>query len=94
MGRLVKDRRGGTDFCASPALPLLGKNVVTVLSNVHVFKVILFLKCNFLAFFFRLGDFSKGGGNRSCCGVALRWVRRAWWPWGGGHQDRRCHTAT
>lgn len=31
-------------------LPLLGVNLVTLFSNVHVFKVISLLKCNFLTF--------------------------------------------
>lgn len=80
--------------CAPPpALPWLGKNVVTVFSNVPVFKVISFLKCNFLAFFSDWVTFLKVGGSRSWGGVALRWVRRAWWSRGGGITTS-CHTAT
>lgn len=53
VGLVVKDRREGIVSCASPfPAPLPGKNLVTVFSNVHVFKVIFFfLKCNFLTFF-------------------------------------------
>ena len=38
-------------FCVPfPALPSLGINLVTLFSNVHVFKVISLLKCDFPTF--------------------------------------------
>lgn len=52
----------GFHCAAPPALPWLGKNVATVFSNVPEFKVISFLKCNFLAFFSDWVTFLKVGG--------------------------------
>lgn len=40
----------GVVLCAFPALPWVGKHLVTVFSDVPVFKVISFLKCNFPTF--------------------------------------------
>lgn len=37
-------------MCLPPALPLLGKILLTVFANVPVLKVISFLKCHFLTF--------------------------------------------
>lgn len=57
-GLLQAEEEKGLFCVPSPALPWVGKHLVTVFSDVPVFKVISFLKCNFPTFF-PLGDFLK-----------------------------------
>lgn len=71
-------REEGVVLFAFPALPWVGKHLVTVFSDVPVFKVIFFLKCNFPTLF-PLGDFPKGGG--SLLGGRPWEARQAWWSW-------------